>query len=123
MQALYPVKIRYDSSDRVYYAEPVDMGEEGKFFTYGRTPYEAVLMAEDALNLLCRDGEQNFTPSDFNTFKHNGDDNITWIRVDTEEYQKALLRDKVRESLKHSNINEIISQALSEALTSENAKK
>ena len=89
MKALYPVKIYYDEPDNVYYVDARDFGLEGEKLTYGASYLEAYENAEDALNLLLTNYED----------EHEGQSipksskleiGETYIHVDTQGYAQQL---------------------------------
>ena len=92
------------------YIYPATMSEENGFYlvrftdideisTFGKTLYEAVEMAEDALNLMLVDMEESGDPipkaSDIRDIKLDVPKSfVTLIKADTDEYRKMLARMK-----------------------------
>ena len=97
MKAVYPCILTWNDEDRVYYVNFPDL--EGAF-TDGADLYEALEMAEDAANLmLCdyaryHDGKNPPVPTEIHSLKLNEGDIAALIRVDTENYEAELTRQR-----------------------------
>ena len=94
MKALYPCIITWNADDDVYYVKFPDMEN---VFTDGADLYEAVEMAEDALNLMMLHyesdtGKKPPIPSTIRSLRLGENDTATLIRVDTESYSAMLQR-------------------------------
>ena len=94
MKALYPVRIYYDESDRVYYADARDFGLEGEKLTYGAEYITAYKNAEDALNLLVMNYESEHDGQSVPVSSMQLKSGETYIHVDTDGYKRRLLLEK-----------------------------
>ena len=87
---IYPATM--SEEDGVYLVRFTDIDE---ISTFGKTLYEAVEMAEDALNLMLVDMEESGDPipkaSDIRDIKLDDPKSfVTLIKADTDEYRKML---------------------------------
>ena len=90
MKYIYPATM--SEEDGVYLVRFTDIDE---ISTFGKTLYEAVEMAEDALNLMLVDMEESGDPipkaSDIRDIKLDDPKSfVTLIKADTDEYRKML---------------------------------
>ena len=91
---IYPATM--SEEDGVYLVRFTDIDE---ISTFGKTLYEAVEMAEDALNLMLVEYEESGDPipesTDIRDIKLDDPKSfVTLIKADTDEYRKILARMK-----------------------------
>lgn len=94
LKYIYPATMSEENG--VYLVRFTDIDE---ISTFGKTLYEAVEMAEDALNLMLVDMEESGDPipkaSDIRDIKLDDPKSfVTLIKADTDEYRKMLARMK-----------------------------
>lgn len=98
MRYVFPAVITWNNEDKAYYVDFPDTKGYFGCYTDGETLYEALYNAEDVLNLMLWDANEDGysipTPSDIRDIKAPEGAIVTLVKADTEAYAKMMAERK-----------------------------